>query len=192
MHSGTREERDQRHARVYHQIKTLFQIEDMSGVEVISSLGRINQIVELLDSHFNEDGQAISGPRFRLMLHLFLAEQLGKPAGLTPTEISQFLQVSKNTISALLRGLEEQGYIVRELDADDLRIFHIHLSDSGRRLVLESTPRRILSMNQMLRGLTEPEIHQLVQLLAKLSHSLEDQFCVYHQKDFHRSPKETE
>lgn len=177
MINGTQEERDQFHSKISHQIKKLFQIEDMSGVEVFTSIARIVQMAEMLDSHFDDDGQAITGSRFRLMLHLFLSEQVGKSDGITPTELSQFQQVSKNTVSALLRGLEEQGYIVRKMDPKDLRIFRIQLSDAGRQLMLEMTPRRIEGMNKMLTGLTEAEVHQLIHLLTKLRHGLERQCC---------------
>lgn len=178
MISSIQEERDQFHSKIYNQIKNLLNIENMSGVEIISSMARIIQMVDRLDTHYDEDGQSITGPRFRLMLHLFLTEQMGKSEGLTPTELSHFQQVSKNTVSALLRGLEEQRYIERELDPKDLRVFRIRLSDSGRRLMLEMTPRRIEGMNELVTCLTEQEIHQLTQLLTKLRHSLEDQVCL--------------
>jgi DNA-binding MarR family transcriptional regulator len=171
------EERERYHAMIFDQVKTLFQIENMSGVAVLSSLNRIVQMIELIDSRSSEDGQAISGPRWRLLLHLFLSEEIGKANGLTPTELSHFQQVSKNTVSSLLRGLEEQGYIVRELDAADLRIFRIHLSETGRQLILETAPARIRGLNQMVSCLDEGEIGQLTRLLKKLHHSLESQVC---------------
>lgn len=176
------DERDLFHLKIYNQIKNLLQIENMSGVEILSSMSRIIQVVDRLDSYHADDRQTITGPRFRLMLHLFLKEQVGNEAGLTPTELSQFQQVSKNTTSALLRGLEEQGYIERELDPNDLRVFRIRLSDSGRRLMLEMTPVRIEGMNQLVSCLSEQEIDQLTQLLTKLRHSIEDQVCLSQKK----------
>ena len=175
------EARDQYHLKIFHQMEHLFHIKNLSGVEVFTALNRIMQIVENIDARPTEEGQAISGPRWRLLLHLFISEEIGKANGITPTELSHFQQVSKNTVSALLRGLEEQGYIVRELDPKDLRIFRIHLSESGRQLILDTAPKRLQGFNRMLSHLSEEEVGQLTQLLNKLHDSLEDQFC-QHQK----------
>ena len=169
-------ERDHLHLQIYRQIQNLFQMDDLRGVEIIAALNRITQLSELVDAQ-RFDLPDLSLPRWRLLLHLFLTEQLKSSAGLTPTELSQFQQVSKNTISALLRGLEEQGLIRRELDSDDLRVFRIHLTDAGRQLILDTAPRRIAGLNQMLAVLPDEEVEQLTLLLTKLRHSLEDQFC---------------
>jgi DNA-binding MarR family transcriptional regulator len=171
------EERDRYHFTIFHQLKNLFNIENLSGEEVFSSLNRIVQIAEIIDSRPSENCQTISGPRWRILLHLFLSEKIGKLNGLTPTELSLFQRVSKNTVSALLRGLEEHGYIVRELDVKDLRIFHIHLSETGRQLILETASERIQGFNQMISCLSEEEVSHLTLLLKKLHHSLENQFC---------------
>jgi DNA-binding MarR family transcriptional regulator len=176
MHHS-QEERDRYQYKIVDQMKNLFHIENLSGVSVFSSLNRIVQMIDSIESRPSEDGQAISGPRWRLLLHLFLSEEIGKLDGLTPTELSHFQQVSKNTVSALLRGLEEQGYIVRELDPKDLRIFRIHLSETGRQLILETAPNRIQGLNQMVSCLDAEEISQLTRLLKKLHHSLETQVC---------------
>lgn len=173
---GTNEERVIQHTKIYHQLKDLFQIEDMSGVELFTSLARVAQLSETL-ALIRIDGPDVSMPRWRLLLHLFIAEQLGNTSGLTPTELSEFRQVSKNTVSSLLRGLEEQDLIQREMDPKDLRIFHIHLTDAGRQLILGSAPQRLQGLNHMLSGLSAEEIQNLIQLLNKLRGSLERQCC---------------
>jgi DNA-binding MarR family transcriptional regulator len=175
------EERDRHLRKVYQQLKDLFHIENMSGIELFSALSRAAQLSEMLSSQ-RPDGQDLSLPRWRLMLHLFMVEQFGNSTGITPTELSEFRQVSKNTISALLRGLEEQGYIQRELDPKDLRIFRIHLTEAGRQVIINTAPQRIEGVNQLLSSLSEEEIQQLILLLNKLSRSLADQFCQF-QKD---------
>ncbi len=96
--------------------------------------------------------------------------------GLTPTELSQFQQVSKNTISSLLRGLEEQGYIQREIDPKDLRVFRIHLTEAGRQLILSMGPKRVQGLNQLLVDMSDDEKTLLIQLLHTLRISLEKQF----------------
>lgn len=166
-------------------MKTIFHIEDMSGVELFTTLARVSQLFEMFDSlQFIE--QDVSLPRWRLLLHLFIAEQMGNTAGLTPTELSQFRQVNKNTISALLRGLEGQGFILREIDPKDLRLFRIHLTQAGRKIILNTAPQRIDGLHQMLSGLSEAEIVQLTLLLNKLRSSLEGQVSQFHKEQTDR------
>jgi DNA-binding MarR family transcriptional regulator len=175
------DEKDLRHAKIYNNMKDTFQIEDMSGVEFFSTLARVFQLGEAFDS-MRFDDPNVSLPRWRLLLHLFITEQMGNTTGLTPTELSHFRQVSKNTVSSLLRGLEEKGLIQRTMDAKDLRLFHIHLTDAGRQIIIDTAPQRINGLNQMLSVLSMEEKNQLTFLLTKLRKSLEGQVCQF-QKD---------
>ncbi len=170
------EERERRHAEVNRQMQKLFNVRDMSGAEVFLSLSRIAQLGEMYESHQSE-GQGLSAPRWRLMMYLFMREKVGHTGGVTPTEISHFQQVSKNTISSLLRGLEEQGFIEREIDPDDLRVFRIHLTEAGRQHIISTAPNRIEGLNRLLADLSPEEIEQLQTLLNKVRRSLENKIC---------------
>lgn len=168
--------------RIHREVQNIFQIENISGVQVFSTMARILQLSEMLDSQAS-GGQEIeiSMPRWRVLLHLFMAERTHAGCGLTPTELSHFQQVSKNTISSLLRGLEEQGMILRETDPKDLRLFHIHLTDAGRQVVLNSAPGRIEGLNRLLSDLPAEDCRQLLALLARLHISMESKYCQSHQ-----------
>ena len=72
---------------------------------------------------------------------LYVEEQRGKSLGLPPSYLSRCQDVTKNTISVLLRGLEDQGWIERTLDPDDRRVFRIRLTPAGRELI-RTRPRR--------------------------------------------------
>jgi DNA-binding MarR family transcriptional regulator len=157
--------------KLIQRIKETFHIEDTSGIELFGTLHRTAHISELLETQLSE-GQDLSGPRWRLMLRLFMDENLGHSEGLTPTVLSKSQRVSKNTISALLRGLEEQGLIQRKLDPNDLRVFRILLTQAGRDLILTTAPRRLAGLNQLVAGLELDETKQLIRLLEKLQFSL--------------------
>lgn len=53
-------------------------------------------------------------PRWGLLMRLYIEEVSGNMSGLSPSQLSHYQHVSKNTVSALLRGLEEQGLIARQ------------------------------------------------------------------------------
>jgi DNA-binding MarR family transcriptional regulator len=170
--------REEFRKRFSHQLKTLFNLEDTRGIETFSLMHRLARVGELLGS-YSSDEVDLSGPRWRLMLRLFIEENMGNKEGLTPTDLSRWQRVSKNSTSSLLRGLEEQGLIQRTLDPKDLRVFRIQLTASGRDLVLRTGPMRIEHFNELLSGLEPDEIDQLNALLEKLMGSITAQ---YHDK----------
>ena len=53
----------------------------------------------------NRAGGQLSSARLRLLAHLAAVHQHGQPDGMAPSELSRFLSVSRNTISALLLSL---------------------------------------------------------------------------------------
>ncbi len=115
----------------------------------------------------------ISSPQWRLLAQLFVADQR-EDKSLTPTEIARNQRLSKNTVSAHLRSLEEQGLIVRQIDPDDLRAFRIQLSQDGRQLMRHSLPTHIGFLNNLTARMAPDEIAQLETLLEKLHRSLLD------------------
>ncbi len=141
--------------------------DQIAGMEIAALIRLIANQFETLGDQHNGQAEHLSGPRWGLLLRLAGEEERGNTDA-TPTYLSQCQNVSKNTISSLLRGLEDQGLIARELDPLDLRTFHIRLTPSGRRLIHTSAPRRIQWHNQIVAHLTPEERTQLVELLSKL------------------------
>jgi DNA-binding MarR family transcriptional regulator len=131
--------------------------------------------------HPKEGEDELSGPRLGLLARLLEQEHHGNTCGITPTEFSQNQHVSRNTISALLRGLEDQGYIERRLDPEDRRLFRIYLTEKGREIVKKRAPERITRANQMVSGLTPDEQAQLIHLLSKLFDSIQSH-CSEHEQ----------
>jgi DNA-binding MarR family transcriptional regulator len=143
---------------------------DTSGIELVSLLRMVQNFFETQGAErFNST--ELSWPRWGILMRLLTEERRGNPST-TPTYLSKCQNVSKNTISSLLRGLEDQGLIQRTLDPVDKRIFHIQLTGAGRTLIETSTPKHITHMNHLVSELSPEEKDQLTHLLAKLYHSL--------------------
>jgi DNA-binding MarR family transcriptional regulator len=156
---------------VRDELRSISGIEDTTGVELAQEI-RLASNLYAAASAQPEAGEEMSGARWYVLLYLSLAEKLGNAEGVTPTALSKYQNISKNTISSLLRGLEEQKLIERKLDEADKRFFRIRLSAAGRELVNRETPMRIAYTNQISSGLSEDEKRQLIDLLTKLNHSL--------------------
>jgi DNA-binding MarR family transcriptional regulator len=146
-------------------------LEETSGPEIVTLIHLVDHACEQVIPH-RDHPDVISGPRLGLLMRMYAEELGGNLDGITPTQFSHFQSVSKNTISALLRGLEEQGFVQRTLDPHDLRLFRIQLTPAGRELVQKNIPERVRLLNQLVSGLSPAERASLVALLEKLYASI--------------------
>jgi DNA-binding MarR family transcriptional regulator len=145
-------------------------VDDTDGLELLRLVRMTGLAYDAILGQRMRDAQ-LSGPRWRLLLRLLLAEKQGIGA-VNPTQLSLSQNVSKNTISAHLRALEDQGLIERELDPDDRRQFRIRLSETGRTLIEASTPDHMTFLNQLASDLSAEDRSTLTLLLNRLLRSL--------------------
>jgi DNA-binding MarR family transcriptional regulator len=143
-----------------------------TGMEIAGLIRMVANQYEIIGNQPARGEETLSGPRWGVLLRLAAAEGNNGHPRITPTDLSRSQNVSKNTISSLLRGLEEQGLISRELDPNDRRIFNIRLTPAGRDLIRDTTPRRVAWMNQTVAQFSLEEQEQLIRLLGKLYCSL--------------------
>lgn len=144
---------------------------DPSGVELVRLIRMVcNTYDARVDDALRETG--LSGPRWGLLLRMLTEEKRGTKGGMSPTHLSRCQNVSKNAISSLIGGLEEQGLVKRELDRADKRVFRIRLTEAGRQAVNETAPEHVAYLNELAGGLNDAERAQLIGLLEKLYASL--------------------
>jgi DNA-binding MarR family transcriptional regulator len=140
---------------------------DASGLELMRMVRVVANLYGMVaDEHLRP--AEVSGPRWRLLLRLAGEEAHGHPDGVQPSHLARCQNVSKNTISALLRGLEEQGLVERTLNPDDRRVFRMRLSQKGRELLRYTTPIHVHFMNDIAAALSAEEQAQVGALLGKL------------------------
>jgi DNA-binding MarR family transcriptional regulator len=144
---------------------------DTKGIEIMAMTKMVANMMEVCFSQ-SDPSSELSPARWGLLTYLLEEESKGNCEGITPTSLSQSRNVRKNTISSILRGLEDQGLIERNLDAEDRRIFRIRLTDKGRQMVEKTSPLRVNMLNKLVSGLEFQERQYLVNLLDKLIHSV--------------------
>lgn len=120
----------------------------------------------------NETSLAASGlspAQFRVLMMLLFCEHTGASDGLNPSEISKYQGTSRNTISALIRSLEESGLVERLLDEQDRRKFNIFLTNAGKELVTNHGTFHMRAAGEIFSILSSEEMETLSALLQKLN-----------------------
>lgn len=85
-----------------------------------------------------------------------------------PTQLSQVMHVSTARIAALLRHLEEKGWVARSPAADDERRVRITLTAAGHALVQEKVACAHACICRLLSPLRPAEAQQYFHLQKKL------------------------
>jgi DNA-binding MarR family transcriptional regulator len=156
---------------VRNQVMEMTGIDNVHGIQINGAIHRIASLYDAITMQ-NTDDEGMSGPRMGILFRLYGGEMLNEGAGVTPTMLSHMQKVTKNTISSLVKGLEDQGLIRRENDPVDRRVYRLFLTDAGREYLIKMAPQKITFLNSLLSDLTEEEIEQLSELLTKLQTSL--------------------
>lgn len=155
-------------------------IEGMDGLVLATLIRVLSNQYDLLGSA-GSDSYDLSGPRLGILLRLYVEEKRGNRLQVTPTFLSHCQKVSKNTISSLLRGMENQGLIERSLDPSDRRVFRIGITEAGKDVLRKVAPDRIALMNNVVSVFSEDEIQLLIELLTRLWSSVEKQASLLRQ-----------
>ena len=102
---------------------------DFSSIRIARELGFTHGLLMVAAEEYLRPA-GLSWSKLFILLWLRAMQEEGQE-GLNPSELSGHLAVTRNTVSTLLAGLERQGYITRELDAEDKRRFVIRVTPSG-------------------------------------------------------------
>lgn len=85
----------------------------------------------------------------------------------TPIAVSEYLGLTKGTISQTLKLLETKGFIQKEKDSEDKRVTHLNLTANGKRLISNCYPppefsELLQEQSQSIQGLLSSLLKQLL------------------------------
>ncbi len=140
-------------------------------IRLMEELGFVSRSIYHMGGQSVEEA-GLSFAQYRVLMHLYFAEQMGERAELNPSEISERQGVSRNTMSAFIRNLEAEGLVERRLDPHDRRRFNISLTENGRVLVRQHTHDHLEMIDYCFRTLSPDEQAMLLNLLQKLGEHL--------------------
>ncbi len=172
---------NKRHARPFQSRDEFIQfvraVSPQADVNSVLLFGQIhrasNQLVHVAERKLEATG--LSWPKFRLLMSLIHSEQQGNTGGIMPSELSERQNISRNTVSALISSLEENGYISRELHGDDRRKFLIRLTPKGRKILREQMNSHFMYIGQCFETLNEKERRTLYDLLKRVNEHVAEQ-----------------
>jgi DNA-binding MarR family transcriptional regulator len=96
---------------------------------------------------------------------------LGRNPGIRQGVLADALHVKWSNMAKIIRLLEAEGLVERQVPASDRRAVELHLTESGRSMVDATIPQLTISDEAATTALTARERDTLLRLLAKLAKS---------------------
>ena len=141
---------------------------DVSAMEVFGRLHRSFLLYRAaIGSRFAELGT--TEPGFDVLATL---RRCGPEHRLNAGELARQTLVTTGGLTLRVKRLEEEGYVRREQDADDNRMVHVELTQTGRELVDRAADVHFQNLTRMLDGLSTGEREDLARLFGRLYESL--------------------
>jgi len=144
-----------------------FQSINIDSVEsCIALLRTASDISKILDEHFSKYG--ISEGKFTILMLLYRQSD----HQLSPISLSQKAEVTKGTMTGLIVGLENQGFIEKIPNPCDMRSYLVRLSLKGLCILEEILPIHYTIISKLMSGLEDDQLKELTSLLNLLSKNL--------------------
>lgn len=132
---------------------------------VIQTVEMISQLMGELESKaFEQEGY--SDITMHQMLYLETIGQLEQP---TFGDIANHLNVTRPSVSTIIKKLIHSGYINKQQSPEDGRVYHLHLTEKGLRFNELHTEVHQILAHRITENLATDEIEALSDLLTKLT-----------------------
>lgn len=86
----------------------------------------------------------------------------------TPTSISEYVGVTRATVTGMLDWLEKRKLVIRKRHATDRRSLHAEITPSGRKLIKGVLPVFWSACRELTRDLNQKDQQDLYRILSKL------------------------
>ena len=132
---------------------------------VLDTVERISQLMGELESKaFEQEGFAdITMPQ---MLYL---ETIARKVQPTFGDIAAELDVTRPSVSAIIKKLILSGYVNKQKSSDDGRVYYLHLTEKGEEFNKLHTEVHQILARRITENLDAGEIEALAELLTKIT-----------------------
>lgn len=124
---------------------------------------------EVIQSNFAKNqSTSVSKLEFRMLHTVYRRKEL------TISELSELLNISLPNCSRYIKTAIQDGYLYKQIDSDDKRVYYITLTEKGK-MIVESTLNRFSNeMSQQLVDLDGSSLEKLNESMANLNHVLSE------------------
>jgi DNA-binding MarR family transcriptional regulator len=102
----------------------------------------------------------------------WVLNQLFRNPGVNQSELAEILEIKAPTLGRLLDRLEAKGWVRREHDAQDRRVWRVHLTDAVEPKMRELRKLAAELMRDALAGLSNAERERFVDTLLAIKSNL--------------------
>jgi DNA-binding MarR family transcriptional regulator len=148
-------------------VQTLNPQIDFRALRLMDQLRQVSHSI-LRISEVSLADAGLSFAKYRILISLMISEEVEERSDLNPSEISFRQGTSRNTISSLIRDLENEGFIERNLDVHDKRKFNIRLTKAGRDIVEIHAGNHLAIIADIFSCFSEEDLELLSGLLDTL------------------------
>lgn len=129
-------------------------------LEVMQASTQIqHEIFDILENEYQ-----ISEGKLRVMIILHQQKE-----SVAPSFLAQKANVTRATISVMLKRMQRDGIVTLSVNATDARSKAVCLTDKGRQMMNKILPEHYLRITNLMRKLTRDEQQQLINLLRKIT-----------------------
>lgn len=97
--------------------------------------------------------------------------------GITVSELSDILKVSKPAVSRMVSDLENKGYIRRITTKSDRRLVYVSISPQGKKMIEEAMNESKIALKYIIHELGEKDTEDLIRILNHLHTIIEKVQC---------------
>lgn len=94
--------------------------------------------------------------------------------GITPSELSEILDVSLPRVASVLNSLEAKKLISKMTDSEDKRKTIVNITKVGKELVLNKKEEAINKLAKIIEKLDEDDINEYIRLAKKIGKIMEE------------------
>lgn len=109
-------------------------------------------------------------------LQFFTLKYISKNKGIIIGDLANVLTMSSGAVAQLIERLISKGWIKKEVDEHDKRIYHLSLTNAGEKEVLKMNKIFVDKMISMLSNIPEKDLMEIVRIQKKLLEQLRKNF----------------
>ena len=103
-----------------------------------------------------------------------LIDLLWNQGEMTQQQLANQMQKDKNSVTVLVDAIEQKGLVVRKQNANDRRSNTIVLTDKALELKLVAKQIGISTLDHILEGISEDELHLFLNTLRRINQNMTD------------------